>query len=217
MLSDKFKAGRSVTRKHTGNKQISFIKFIKHVKLNAKKPEYDLIADFEFFDVNCENCLKQKSRIVPLYVMSNEEIQLRTKRQEYIDFMSPDIILKCPKCFQEKRIVDIRRHTNLGTSVPLVFSNEFGAVKTAKSMRDNRITDLLSNEVKAEYERLLALGKSSKGNKAVAKQLEHYIKGYRNIAKKYKGKPFEHDIEALNSSGMNIVKIDNIDILLPNQ
>lgn len=209
--SAKFNTGR---KKHsiTGEqkKSLSFNKFIKHAdKQIAGDPAYDLISDFNFYDINCDNCLEKQKKIVTLYVMETDEIKRKLGRGELISSEDADLFVKCPNCFQVKRVTDIRKLTSGGT-IPTIESmlSTTGHIGSSTSDRNKLPIESFPAEVRKKYYDLL---NSKDANPKYAKELENYVKEYANTVKQL-DPSFKTDYGTLISSGKTITKVENVNI-----
>lgn len=208
--SDKFKkATRDNIVPVTGQKKIlSFNKFVRFIdrKIRSEK-QFEVLAAFDFYDVNCEDCLEQWGTIENMYIMSNEELKLRVAQGEAINVDHASIILKCPKCGDMKRVTDLRRHRGLSTANEPVTSDVGNSHVRAPL---NRQRSLLNTEGLPPKINDFLFGRVK--NKAKQKELELVVKKHNATFKQYKNSVFRTDIEALISEGKNVLKVDNVNI-----
>jgi hypothetical protein len=212
--SDKFKTGRNnrTTVEDGTQKTLSFTKFIKRAdKQLDNNPKYDIVADFEYYDISCDKCLLSNSKVVKLYIMQTDELLRRLHRGELIEADSSSILVTCPECGDINRVTDLRNISNLSVPINLLpeLQGRQGTIGNMHSNRNKPITDSLPDEVKYAYQDLLNMNNS---NKQKRKELENYIKDYNTIRKQYKDKPFVSDIDALDSAGQTVLKVDNVNI-----
>ena len=211
--SDKFKTGRETEDNEPSSykRTLSFTKFIKHAdKTIDNNPKYDIVSDFEYYDIHCDRCLKQNSKISKLYIMQTDELMRRLARGELIEADSSSILVTCPNCHDIQRITDLRNRT--GASIPEhllpELQSQTGNILSKDRNRDKPITYNLPEESKYQYETLLNM---SKANPKVKKELELYIKDYNYKLSQYKDKSFRRDIDAIDTAGLSIIKVEDIE------
>ena len=210
--SNKFNTGRK-KRSISGEqkKSLSFTKFIKHAdKRITGDPNYDLVADFEFYDINCDYCLEHSKKIVNLYVMQSDEIQRKLGKGELLSAES-DLFVKCPNCYQVKRVSDIRKLTSGGTIPTLSALVSAGHVGSSTSDRNLSPIESFSPEVKNDYYNLMRLKGDPNTNQKYIKELENYVKDYAGTVKQF-DPAFKNDYQALLTKGLTVVKVENANI-----
>lgn len=212
--SDKFTTGRELEDNEPTQykKSLSFNRFIKHAdKSIDNDPKYDIVSDFEYYDINCDKCLKSNSKVSKLYIMQTDELMRRLARGELIEADSSSLLVTCPNCHDIQRITDLRNRT--GASIPEHLLPELqaqtGSIISKDRNRDKPITYSLPDESKYQYETLLNM---SKANPKVKKELENYIKDYNNKLAQYKNKSFSKDISAIDAAGSTVIKVEDIEI-----
>jgi hypothetical protein len=207
MLTDKFTKGRKRVSIGEPIKPISFNKFIKHAdKKIDGDPLYDLVADFNHYDVNCDYCLKEHKKIIQMYIMKTDEL-IRDPQ----NYDPRALMVKCPNCYQVQKILDVRRLTSAGT-IPTIEQQSFSLhVGSATSDRDPSPIELFPSEIRKDYYNLLNLSKNPNMNKKYAKELENYVKDFAGQMKNIK-KPFMNDNQALITAGKMITKIEDVNL-----
>lgn len=214
--SDKFNTGRTIREQPSQYKKtLTFTKFIERAdkKLDTDK-KYDLVTDFEYYNISCDNCLRSKSIVTPMYIMQTNELLLRMNRGELIAADSSSILVTCPKCDDIQRITDLRNTTSLSIPEHLLPENvnRIGNIGNMHSTRNKSIVDPLPAESKDSYTELLNIPVVTQEGKQKRKELENYIKDYGNKRSQYKDKPFVSDIDAIDTEGLRVVKVEDIKI-----
>lgn len=207
MLTDKFNTGRRKVPITGIRRSLSFNKFIKHAdKKIDGDPLYDLVADFEHYDINCDYCLKEHKKISQMYIMKTDEL---IRDPQHYDPRA--LRVKCPECFQVQNVLDVRRLTSAGT-IPTIEQLSSGIhVGSMNSDRDPSPIEMFPNEIKQDYYQLLNMSKNPNMNKKYAKELEDYIKDFAGTMKQVK-KPFMNDIQSLIVAGKTITKIEDANL-----
>lgn len=215
--SAKFTTGRDIedNTESSYKKRLSFTKFIQQADNQIDNdPKYDILADFTYYDISCDRCLRSSSKVVNMYIMKTEELMRRLARGELIEADSSSILVTCPKCGNIEKVTDMRQHTALTLPDHLLpeLQSKAGNIISKHSKRDLPITYNLPEESKHKYESLLNMSKSSKYiNKTKTKELENYIKDYNAKRSTYKDKAFVKDIDALDTAGSTVVKVEDIE------
>lgn len=216
-LSNKFTTGRNEVSdiEDQYKKRLSFTKFIQQADSRIDNdPKYDILADFTYYDISCDRCLRQSSKVVNMYIMKTEELMLRLARGELIEADSSSILVTCPKCGNIEKITDLRQHTGLSLPEHLLpeLQSQAGNIVSKHSKRDIPITYNLPEESKHKYEALLLQAKNDPfTNKSKTKELENYIKDYNSKRSTYKDKAFVKDIDSLDTAGLSVVKVEDIE------
>jgi Zn finger protein HypA/HybF involved in hydrogenase expression len=208
--SDKFNEVRE-NYSFIGGKQkqtITFNKFIKKVKQDMKTdPKLEIAAQFEFYSVNCEDCQRERSKVVEMYLLSSQELQIEIANNQDIDEDRPDLILRCPECFKEKRVIDQRKHIAIASIEPLNEIVGAGGMYNVSFGRNK--DDPLQSFDEDIRDRLKALMDMPTMNKEAKKQLERYVKNYAAIVKKIP-KALTKDYATLLNTGSQLTKVENI-------
>lgn len=220
--SDRFRQTRVTSTFATGNDVkakdiLSFKKFIKLINQNISiNPEYVIASEFNFYDVNCENCQQENKKIVSMYLLSSKELELILAKEQDIDENRADLILKCPECYQEKRVIDMRKHIAINPAIQpldetLASNNEgIGDMINVSFDRDKKYNPLNQFEetIKQRLEELLAMPTK---NKQAKEELKKYIKEYAAINKEIP-KVLKSEYNSLKASGQTLLKVENIQL-----
>jgi hypothetical protein len=214
LKSDKFTKGRTVKpTEDSYTKTLSFTKFIQRIDTKLEKDKkFDIVADFDYYDIHCDKCLLNTSKVVKLYIMQTDELLRRLGRGELIEADSSSILVTCPKCGDINKITDLRNISSLSIPEHLLpeLQGSVGAIGNKHNTRNKPVTDNLPYEVKEQYEELLNM---SKANTTKRKELENYIKDFSNRRKQYKDKAFVNDIDSLDAAGQTVLKVEDIEIV----
>ena len=210
--SDKFNETRE-NYSFIGGKQkqsITFNKFIKKVKQGMTvDPKLDLAAQFEFYSVNCEDCQRERSKIVEMYLLSNQELQIELANNKEIDEDRPDLILRCPECYKEKRVIDMRKHIAISGIEPLDEINGEGSVYNVSFGRNkDDPTAAFDPDIRDRLQELINMNSK---NKTAKRELEKYIKTYAAAVKKIPSS-LSKDYASILNKGTNLIEVENIQL-----
>jgi hypothetical protein len=116
--------------------------------------------------------------------------------------------MRCPECFDEKRIIDMRRHISIDPEVrPIDENNDSSRIHNVSFGRNQ--SDPLSSFDQDVGDRLRDLMNTPGANKQTKKEMEKYIKEYAAVAKKIP-KVLDSDYKAVMSKGFGLISVDNI-------
>jgi Zn finger protein HypA/HybF involved in hydrogenase expression len=212
-FSDRFSEQREPINTIRNNQKttITFNKFIRKVRDGIKDDsKFDIAAQFEFYAINCDQCQKENSEIVEMFLIGNKELNLILEKEGTLEQDKPDLILRCPKCLNEKRVIDMRKHITIqgiepvgdqDRSIPSVYNVQFGRNK------DDPLNSF-DDDIRAGLDELMNMPTK---NKTAKKDLEKYVKEYASVVKKI-AKPLSKDYQALLSQGMTLTEVENIQL-----
>lgn len=210
--SDKFNTKRSTvnTLSKSVKQDITFNKLIKRLKEDIKlDSKLDLAAEFNSYNVNCDNCLKNRSKVVNMYLLSNKELNLLLAKDKEIDEDRPDLVLRCVECYQERRVIDMRKHIAIDATIsPVNETSEQSKLFQSTNQGRNKDDPLLAFDEQTR-EGLQELLNTENSNKQTRKELEQYIKNHAAVIKKI-DKNFKNDYGSLIEAGNQLINVENI-------